>query len=383
MSEPQQHKGAQHGRRHSQQNSRRKAPALVKRRQSQEDDRQRQEVNQRRTLRFVALDERRSAPRYIHVGGQHLAGHLHDGLHRLLRRYAVGRCDVQGDRAVKVELRNIGRADRVAHADESRHGHALVTGVLHEIAVERRAVRPIIGCGRQIGLVQLSETVEIVDVSTTQIGRYGRIDVAQLHPFLHGVGFVDHQPSLRDAGVERRGGRSDFRPAAQRIEVTHRLLAQVSRTAPFQILRNGRQARRDAQTRNRRRDEGEALGLGQPLVEHPVERRGDLHGRAFAVGVVDQLDEDHAAVGFGDAGQHVEPSGIGGILHFGQRADDAVGPDQRLLRHPQRRCFGGIHHDHHVAHSRSPATARRYAPCGARWRRSARNSLPASGRTAG
>lgn len=96
MSEPQQHKGAQHGRRHSQQNSRpegpssRKAPPEPGRRspatRGKPATNSSIRCSRRATFRSTLHPRRR----------QHLAGHLHDGLHRLLRRYAVGRVRCSG-----------------------------------------------------------------------------------------------------------------------------------------------------------------------------------------------------------------------------------------------------------------------------------------------
>ena len=206
-------------------------------------------------------------------------------------------------------------------------------------------VAAVFGRRLQVGLVKLAEAGEVVDVGAAQKRRQLVVERAEIDPGSQGPLAVDAQPPLGHPGIERRGHRGDRRDALQRIHQVPGRIEQVSGSAPFEVLHLERDARRDAQSRNGRRDEGIALRLGDSRVEHAGKFAGDPCGREPAVGVIDQLDEDDAARGRGDAGHHVESRGKGGRFDLGQRADRPVGRRHRLAGHLQRR--GGRRRDHH------------------------------------
>ena len=134
-----------------------------------------------------------------------------------------------------------------------------------------------------------------------------------------------------------------------RSESISRPAFSIRYAAPFEVLHLDRDARGDAQSGNRRRDEGVAFGPRNRDVKFSGEPLGDLHGREPAVGVVDEFDEDDAARRRGDAGHHVESRGERRRGDLGKRADHGVGVGHRLSGHLQRRGFGRRDHHHHVA----------------------------------
>ncbi len=191
-------------------------------------------------------------------------------------------------------LRPQGRLDREQRAQ--RHHLPLAVADVERADVLRRGA--CAGLGLEHDPVDPPELVEVVDVIGAQVGREGleqRVDrnAGRLDPLP-----VEVELELGHVGPEGREDRGGLRRAVGREDEAAQRLGQLAGAASLRVLQDELEAAGGAQTRDRRRVEGEdrRLRYREELRAHPRQDRVHVERRVLALRPVAELGDQEGRV---------------------------------------------------------------------------------------
>ena len=338
---------ADHGRenthRHDQDDGQRQQPALVERRQQQEDEQHGQAEGQDRGVARQLLLQRDLGPFEAETRRQHLLRQRLHGGDTLPRGVAALQGHLHFGRRIEIVAGDtVGTGDVLEGRDGAdRHHLAAHAARLEVLDVAQGEAIGIVGLhGHAVGA---AEDVEVVDVGRAHVGRQRLEDARDRHAELLGLGAVDVGEDLRRARIVEREGLGQARRLSSRPCKRPRGAFQRCQAARRAILHVTLEAAAGADAGHRGGFQHEHEGLAQR--EHLAAQVGQDHVLGDARPFLERLQghEDHAGVGRVGEGRAVEADERDGVRHARPRQDDLAGLADQRVRPLERRAGGKLH----------------------------------------